>query len=271
MARSWANQRPARTAWTWGGRVDGKRRHREIQGLLAAYCLGALTSGDATAVERHVLSCEACRHELASYQAVTAGLTGALDRTWARVAGTLAGRREDLDCFLAEVLAAGGEREGSAAPVQVLVAADTEAARLVLVSRLRGDDRFAVVGEAATPGQLLSEGVAGLPDVIVVKLASTDARWLEAIAELTAWSPRTRLVAVSGVNARHVADMVTSQPVVQSLASGRPPTASVAAVTDRSAARPSWTPAPSPAVDTAPRSIIHEVMRQVGIPIRSQP
>jgi hypothetical protein len=250
--------------------MDGKRRHREIQGLLAAYCLGALTIAETVAVEKHVLDCDACRDDLAGYQAATTAVEGALDRTWARVAGTLAGRREDLDCFLAEVLAAGSPREGGTAPVQVLVAADTEAARLVLLSRLRGDHRFAVVGEAATPAQLLSGGVAGLPDVLVVKLASTDATWLEAIAELTAWSPRTRLVAVSGLNARHLADLVTSQPVVESLASSRPPTAAVAAVTDRSAPRRSGTAPPPPAIDTAPRSIIHEVMRQVGIPIRSR-
>jgi CheY-like chemotaxis protein len=248
--------------------VDRKRRHREIQGLLAAYCLGALTIAEAVAVEEHVLDCDACRDDLTGYQSVTSGLDGAIDRTWARVSGTLAGRREDLDCFLAEVVAAGSQREVATAPVQVLVAADTEAARQVLVSRLHGDDRFAVLGQAASPAQLLSEGVAGLPDVVVVKLASTDATWLEAIAELTAWSPRTRLVAVSGLNARHVADLVTSQPVVQSLASGRPPTATVAAVTNRSAARQSPVALPGPAKDEAPRSIIHEVMRQVGIPIR---
>ena len=248
--------------------MDRKRRHQEIQGLLAGYCLGALTMAEALAVEEHVGDCEACRQDLAAYQAATSGLTGALDRMWARVSGTLAGRREDLDCFLAQVLAAGAEREVVSAPVRVLVAADTEAARVVLSSRLHGDERFSVVGEAATPSDVLAQGVAGLPDVVVVKLASTDPTWLAAIGELTAWSPRTRLVAVSGLNARHLAELVTSQPVVQSLASGRPPGAGVAAVTNRAAsAGRSPAPAPAPVASVAPRSIIHEVMRQVGIPI----
>jgi hypothetical protein len=249
--------------------MNRKRRHQEIQGLLAGYCLGAVTIAEALAVEEHVASCDVCRADLDGYQAATAGLTGALDRMWARVSGTLAGRREDLDCFLAEVLAAGPHRDVSSTPVRVLVAADTEAARVVLASRLHGDDRFVVVGQVASPDEVLSEGVAALPDVVVVKLASTDPAWLEAIGELAAWSPRTRLVAVSGLNARHLADLVTSQPVVQSLASGRPPAARVAAVAGASArGRPPVFAEPRPA-DEAPRSIIHEVMRQVGIPIRT--
>jgi hypothetical protein len=247
--------------------MDRKRRHQEIQGLLAGYCLGAITAADAAAVEAHVERCATCRADLVAYQAATAGLTGALDRVWARVSGTLAGRREDLDCVLDEVLAAGPNREVTSAPVRVLVAADTEAARLVLVSRLHGDDRFAVVGQAASPAELLSEGVAGLPDVIVVKLASTDPAWLDAIGGLTAWSPRTRLVAVSGLNARHLADLLTCQPVVQSLVSGRPPVANVAAVTNRAAPRPTAAATPPGAAMEAPRSIIHEVMRQVGIAV----
>lgn len=248
--------------------MNRRRRHQEIQGLLAGYCLGAVTTAEAAAVEAHVRDCDACREDLAGYQSATAGLTGALDRVWARVSGTLAGRREDLDCVLDEVLAAGSNRDVTSAPVRVLVAADTEAARLVLVSHLHGDDRFAVVGQAASPDEVLSEGVAGLPDVILVKLASTDPVWLNAIGALTAWSPRTRLVAVSGLNARHLADLVTSQPVVQSLASGRPPVAIVAAVTNRSAARRAPAPTPPSVATEAPRSIIHEVMRQVGIPVR---
>jgi hypothetical protein len=250
--------------------MDRRRRHQEIQGLLAGYCLGAATMAEAIAVEEHVEDCRVCRADLEQYRAATAGLTGALDRMWARVSGTLAGRREDLDCFLAEVLAAGSQRETANAPVRVLVAADTEAARVVLVSRLHGDDRFVVVGQAANPAAVLSEGVAALPDVVVVKLASTDPAWLEAIGELTSWSPRTRLVAVSGLNARHLADLVTSQPVVQSLSSGRPPAAQVAAVSDRSAGRRSPVAADPRPVDEAPRSIIHEVMRQVGIPLRCE-
>jgi hypothetical protein len=250
--------------------MERRRRHREIQVQLAGYCLGALTMAEAKAVEDHLRDCDDCRADLADYQAATSGLTGALDRMWARVSGTLAGRREDLDCFLAEVLAAGPERDVSANPVRVLVAADTEAARVVLVSRLQADDRFTVVGQVAHPDEVLSEGVVGLPDVIVVKLASTDPAWLDAIGELTAWSPRTRLVAVSGLNAKHLADLVTSPPVIQSLASGRPPTAAVAAVTNRSSAGRAPAPSPAPAPTVAPRSIIHEVMRQVGIPVRSE-
>ena len=249
--------------------MDWERRHQELQGLLAAYCLGAVTMAEAAAVEAHADECDACRQALARYEEATASLTGALDRMWARVSSTLAGRREDLDCFLAEVLAAGGERSDLDAPVRVLVAADTEAARVVLSGRLGGDSRFAVVGQASTPAQVLSEGVVTLPDVVVVKLASTDRQWLEAVGELTAWSPRTRLVAVSGVNARHLADLMTTAPVVRSLATGRPEPAGVLARAGGSTpAPPPPSPASPPAAAVAPRSIIQEVMRQVGIPLR---
>jgi hypothetical protein len=241
-----------------------------MQGLLAAYCLGAVTLAEAEAVEAHARECDSCRDDLAAYEEATTTLTGALDRMWSRVSSTLAGRREDLDCFLAGVLGGDGETS-TPSPVRVLVAADTEAARVVLANRLGSDPRFAVVGEASDPAALLSEGVSTMPDVALVKLASTDRRWLDAVGELSAWSPRTRLVAVSGVNARHLADLVTTEPVARALAGGRPPTARVMASTSAAtatAASPAAEPAPAA---TAPRSIIHEVMRQVGIPTRTRP
>ena len=251
--------------------MDRDRRHQEIRELLAPYCLGAVTMSEAAAVEEHVGACDACRRELAGYEAATASLTGALDRMWARVSSTLAGRREDLDCFLTEVLAAGGGRSDPAAPVRVLVAADTEAARVVLAGRLGGDGRFVVVGAVATPDQILSEGVATMPDVVVVKLASTDRAWLDAVGQLSAWTPRTRLVAVSGVNARHLADLMTTGPVAQALATGRPAPAAVPAGSSRPSQPRRPVPSPASPDATAPRSIIHEVMRQVGLPIRTQP
>lgn len=248
--------------------MDGERGHLEIQGLLAAYCLGAVTPAESAEVQAHVATCEACRDDLQTYEAATAGLTGALDRVWARVSSTLAGRREDLDCFLGDVTAGDGGDGELTAPICVLVAADTEAARLVLATRLDGDDRFSVVATAGSPSELLAEGVVSLPDVVVLKLASTDRTWLEAVGELTAWAPRTRLVAVSGLNARHLADLVTSPPVVRSLAVGRPPGA------DMMAARPGAGPTASLPLDDrqggaveAPRSIIHEVMRHLGLAV----
>jgi CheY-like chemotaxis protein len=251
--------------------MNRDRRHQEIQGLLAAYCLGAVTLAEAEAVEAHAAECGGCRDDLARYDAATASLSGALHHIWTMVSGTLAGRREDLDCVLADVLAAGGDGHSAGSPVRVLVAADTEAARMVLASRLDGDDRFAVVGRAASPADVVAEGVSALPDVVVVKLASTDIRWLEAIGELTRWSPRTRLVAVSGLNARHLADLVTAEPMVGALAAGRPPSASVAAVKPASRSLRASLPSPAPAPPDVPRSIIHEVMRQVGLPVRTTP
>jgi hypothetical protein len=248
--------------------MNRDRRHHEIQGLLARYRLGAVSPAEAAAVGEHIEVCAACRADLDSYETAPTGHSAELDRLWDRISGTLAGRREDLECFLGEVLAAGAERERPSAPVRVLVAADTEAARVVLASRLGGDDRFAVVGQAAVPSEIISEGVAALPDVIVVKLASTDPAWLDAIGALTTWSPRTRLVAVSGLNARHLAELVTSQPVVDALVSSRPPTAPVAAVPRAGWRAKVTAPSPSPVRGEAPRSIIHEVMRQIGIPVR---
>jgi hypothetical protein len=247
----------------------GDRWHDEVRELLVAYSLGALDASEAMAVEAHVAECESCRDDLGGYETAAAELTGAMDRMWGSIASTLAGRRDDLDCFLAQLTATAGDRPESSGPVRVLVASDTEAARLVLSHRIAGDDRFSVIGQAEDPAEMLAEGVSGLPDVVVVKLAHTDRRWLDALGELSAWSPRTRLLAVSGVHADHLAELMLTPAVADGLAAGRPPGAVVAA--GRGDRRPTVAPIDvrtEPAV--APRSIVHEVMRQMGIPVRVQ-
>jgi hypothetical protein len=191
----------------------------------------------------------------------------AVDRIWARITATLAARREDLDCFLTQL---GADQSVDRSPVRVLVASDTEAARVLLAQRIATDDRFALVGEAARPADLLAEGVSGLPDVVVVKLATTDRAWLDALGELSAWSPRTRMLAVSGVHADHLAELVLTPAVAAGLAAARPPSAHVAAMRPgETSATASARSKPSSPTAAAPRSLIHEVMRQVGIPVRS--
>jgi hypothetical protein len=191
-----------------------------------------------------------------------------MDRVWDRITATLTGRREDLDCFLAQVVAAGGADPAGGA-VRVLVAADTEPARTLLVHRIASDERFVVVGQASSPAEVLAEGVSGLPDVVVVKLANLARAWLDALGELSAWSPRTHLLAVSGVHADHLAELMLTSAVADGLAAGRPPGAVVAAgMGERRPSVPSVGAGDEPAV--APRSIVHEVMRQMGIPVRVQ-
>lgn len=171
-----------------------------------------------------------------------------------------------VDRFLTEVVAAADDDAGRSAPVRVLLAADSDTARLVLAHRLGADERFTVVGQAGTPEDVLAEGVAALPDVVLVRLSAADRVWLDALGELTAWSPRTRLVAVSGIHADHLAEVVLTPAVAGDLAEGRPPAARVAAV--RPDARAGAAPATGGALPAAPRSLIHEVMRQMGIPVR---
>ena len=205
-----------------------------------------------------------------------AGATGddlddAVARVWERVAATVAARREDLDCFLAEVLGSGGDAD-DAGPVRVLVAADSEPARRVLALRLSLDERFVVVSEAASPEQVVAEGVASLPDLVVVKLTAAERVWLDALGELTAWSPRTRMVAVSGIHAEHLAQVVLTPQVARDLAAGRAPIVGVGAHTT-GAAPAAVLPSGGAAhadVAAAPRSLIHEVMRQMGIPVRAR-
>jgi len=124
-----------------------------------------------------------------------------------------------------------------------------------------------IVAEAASPNDVVAEGVTSLPDVVVLKLATTDQAWLQAVGELTVWAPRTRLVAVSGLNARHLADLITTTAVVQSFSAARPPGARISARTAAGPDRVVEAPVTTIATDVAPRSIIHEVMRQVGLPV----
>ena len=259
----------------------GDARHDEVRDLLAAYALGAVDLVEAGAIEAHLAACPPCRSEVRAYEAVAGTATGRVERVWQRIAAALAGRREDLDVFLAGVLGSGGsggEPDGDRAPVRVLLVADSDAARTLLAHKLDGDDRFTVVAQASTPAQVLGAGVASLPDLVLVKLQSTDRVWLDALGELASWSPRTRLIAVSGIHAEHLADVVLTPPVARDLAAGRPPSAGVAA---RSGRRPGLVAAPvtrGPAGSSgegtgaaaAPRSLIHEVMRQMGIPVRTR-
>jgi CheY-like chemotaxis protein len=260
----------------------GDARHDEVRELLAAYALGAVDVVEAGAIEAHLTACAPCRGEVRAYEAVAGTATGGVDRVWRRISATLAGRREDLDVFLAGVLdsgGVGGEGGGDRAPVRVLIVADSDAARILLAHKLGDDDRFAIVAEAATPAEVLGAGVASLPDLVLVKLRSTDRVWLDALGELASWSPRTRLIAVSGIHAEHLADVVLTPSVVRDLAAGRPPSAGVAA---RSGRGPGLTAAPAHGGTAtpeerpggggaaAPRSLIHEVMRQMGIPVRTR-
>jgi DNA-binding NarL/FixJ family response regulator len=257
------------------GEGAGAAGHDEVRELLAAYALGAVDVTEAATIEAHLAACGPCRGEVRAYEAIVGRSEDRVDRVWERISTTLAGRREDLDVFLAGVLNAGGTSGSEHAPVRVLVAADTEPARALLVHRLQHDPRFLVVAEATTPERVLGEGVAALPDLVLVKLSSSDRRWLDALGELASWSPRTRLIAVSGLHANHLAEVVLTAPVARDLAAGRPPGAAVAAVTSRDRgldAAPEETP---PVVESrrgaaAPRSLIQEVMRQMGIPVRAR-
>src|SRR5512147_2962479 len=52
--------------------------HAVFRENIPAYALGALDAGETAALEAHLLTCEACRAELAEYRALSADLAAAV-------------------------------------------------------------------------------------------------------------------------------------------------------------------------------------------------
>ena len=68
-------------------------RHEEIESLLGAYALDAVTPDERVLVEEHVEGCPRCRAELDAFMEVAAALGNSVDpvphELWDRIAGQL--------------------------------------------------------------------------------------------------------------------------------------------------------------------------------------
>ncbi|HEX2063955.1 MAG TPA: zf-HC2 domain-containing protein [Acidimicrobiales bacterium] len=179
--------------------------HERIRGLLAAAALGAVDPGEREGVEAHLRGCRSCRAEHLRYQWTATALSGTSDRVWDQVADTVATRRVQLDRLLRELVSLydPGEADSEA---RVVVASDTHS--VALGRYIAEDRRFAVVGVAADVLDAVSMTAAHEPDLLLLSLSRPRPDWLSAVSTVTEWSPGTKILLISGVDAAKVAGMV---------------------------------------------------------------
>ena len=249
--------------------------HGDLEQRLAAYALEVLDDPERTAVALHVVSCASCRSEVDRYRQVVRGLSSAKERTWERMSDSLAARREELDDLLNQLAGAPEPDPEAPSRLRVVVAADTHAASLC--RRLAQDLRFSVVGTAAEALDLLSVTGAHQPDLLVVALSGPHRDWLDCLGEVSHWSPSTKVVMVTAVDADGVARLVSSAGEAgawSGLVSSGSMTAGDSTVTTPTpgqAAPPSdRLPASRRERRVARRSIIDEAMWQMGISSRGR-
>lgn len=179
--------------------------HERVRGLLAASALGAVDPAEREGVDAHLPACRSCRVEHLRYQWTATALSGTSDRVWDQVASTVAARRAQLDRLLRELVSLydPGEADSEA---RVVVASDTHS--VALGRYIAEDRRLAVVGVAADVLDAVSMTAAHEPDLLLLSLSRPRPDWLRAVSTVSEWSPGTKVLLISGVDATHVAGMV---------------------------------------------------------------
>jgi DNA-binding NarL/FixJ family response regulator len=86
--------------------------------------------------------------------------------------------------------------------VRVLLVEDEPDFRMLLRHRLRSDDRFELVGEAADGKEAVSLAVEHQPDVVVMDLGLPGMDGLEAMGRIRHQAPGTKCVVLSSYDAR---------------------------------------------------------------------
>jgi len=92
--------------------------------------------------------------------------------------------------------------------IRVVIVDDAQPLRALLRSTLNRDGRFDVVGEAADGREGVQVVLSSVPDVVLLDLAMPVMDGLEAIPRIVAGSPGTRIVVLSGFEARQVEEEV---------------------------------------------------------------
>ncbi|MDQ4097569.1 MAG: zf-HC2 domain-containing protein [Actinomycetota bacterium] len=233
--------------------------HEAVRGLLAASALGAVDPADREGVEAHLRTCGSCRAEHLRYQWTATALSGTSDRVWDQIAGTVAARRAQLDRLLRELVSLYDPQEEDS-EARVVVASDTES--VALGRYIAHAPRFAVVGVAANVLDAVSMTAAHEPDLLLLSLSRPRPEWLNALNAVSEWSPGTKVLLVSGVDATHVAGMVVhageagawkEEVVVEADERCEPPESSPCGPPRRKTRRP------------ARQNIVDEIMWQIGI------
>jgi DNA-binding NarL/FixJ family response regulator len=116
------------------------------------------------------------------------------------------------------------------ASVDVLICDDNVAMRALLDAVVNGSPRLRVVGEAGDGNEAVTEARLHQPDVILLDLAMPNCSGLEAIPDLRAVAPDSRIIVLSGFSAATVAAEVLALGAVSYLEKGAHPDAIVAAI-----------------------------------------
>ena len=235
----------------------------EVCDLLPAYVLGQLSRRQAETVRRHMASCDRCLSEVLLLDEGVGYVRAGLDDAWEWLSRTVAERRLELDQLLDTMAAAD---DGPGHPVSVMLASPSEPALATMRDLLAGDRRFSATAEVRSSDDLVPLVSAHLPDLVVVHLQTPDARWLDALARIADWSPKTAVVMVANLDAGRAARLIVTSCLADDWAAGQ--RAGVSAGrrptrVGRSVAAPS---SPGPPA-RPPRSIIREAMRQMGIAV----
>jgi DNA-binding NarL/FixJ family response regulator len=87
-------------------------------------------------------------------------------------------------------------------PIRVLLADDVDEVRLLLRMNLTLDGRFSVVGEAADGSSAVALSASLRPDVVLLDVKMPGMQGLQAIPQIREYSPDTKVVVLTGLDAR---------------------------------------------------------------------
>jgi hypothetical protein len=151
--------------------MDSELTHQEIQELLGAYALDAVTDAEREAVDRHLRECARCRAEVAEHREAAAFLAHgapAPAEVWQRISEAIAGEPPKSD--LAPVLRRSGVRVGwgsaaAAAGVAALVAG------ILGVRVVQQGDRIDELAEAVRAQSVQGAAGAAVADPLAHRVA----------------------------------------------------------------------------------------------------
>lgn len=252
------------------------RRGRRTDRQLLRPCVLVTGAEHSEPLDDDTASCGACPVRCAVLEDTAGYLGDRVSETWTAISAAISARRsalhEALDQLAAAAAEAGAEGDRGR-PIRTLVVSTSEPAAPALAARIAADARFALVGQASAPAEVVALAATGLPDLVLVHLPDMSRRAIEQLAELRQWSPGSVVVVVSGLDVRGVADLVTTSGVPDSWPRREPSRTGGGNEPGAGAGPPRAgrrRPGGQARIDP-PKSIIQEAMRQIGVPMRSKP
>jgi anti-sigma-K factor RskA len=190
--------------------MSDSERHAEIESLLGAYALDAVSADERLAVEEHVVGCPRCRAELDAFMEVAAALGNSVDpvphELWDRIAGHL-----DLaapgEATLLEIRAKARQQLAEADALGVGPGVSWAAAR---AARWRRAAVAVVTAAAAVALAVVSLGLSNADGKVGQLQALAVTRGAAAAAQAALADPQSRLVQLRGGGGAELATVVLS-------------------------------------------------------------